>query len=129
MVRLLKALIKLFKGKIKISIGVPGGGTVDINLDKKPGIMSLVSAPVESPVKFNIWLGLWKAVRGALLGTLVLFLSTGEVDKFFDLLKENISTTGYPAWFILTMTALIPLLRNLIKQALASIPVEKPNGN
>lgn len=118
--RLLKALLKLLKGKVKIHIGSPGGAGVDINLSRR---MSLVSA---ESVDYDVLIGLWKAVKAALFTLLAFLLATGGLDKFFETLGSNISSVGLPVWAVPVILAALKLLQNLIKQSLKSVPNKEP---
>ena len=119
--RLLKALVKLLKGKVKIHIGAPGSGSgVDISLSQARTLLQ------DTPVQYNIMLGLWKALKAALMALLAFLLATGGIDRFFQLLAENIPNIGIPVYLVPIILGLLKLLQNLIKQALASIPAEVP---
>ena len=61
----------------------------------------------------------WKALRGALLGTLAILLSSGGIDYFFNTLVSGVGAFGLPVWAIPVVTAGIVFLRNFIKQYLA----------
>ena len=122
--RLLKAVLKLLKGKVKIHIGSPGGPGIDINFDKKPGILPLTSSLAEQPVNFNLWIGLWKATKSALLSTLTVLVAAGGIDRFFEVISASIPGLGFPIWSVPVVLAAWTLLRNLVKQSLNSLPKE-----
>jgi len=125
MSRLFKALLKLLKGKVKIHIGAPGSTTgIDINFDQQRQ-MQLLATP-NAPVVYNLWNGLWKVTRSALLAVVVILLSSGGLDAFFNSISSGVGTIGLPEYLIPIIAGAITLIRTLIKQALLSIPKDTP---
>jgi hypothetical protein len=66
-------------------------------------------------VEFNIGRALWKALRSALLAVVVVIISSGSVDVFFDTLSSGINPI-VPVYLVPVIAAVITLLRNFTKQ-------------
>jgi len=79
-------------------------------------------------MKFDPKVAAWKVVRSALLAALALLLSSGGLDAFFNSLSTGIGTVGIPIYLIPIIAGLITLIRNWVKQYLASkvVPVPDP---
>lgn len=82
------------------------------------------------PNNYSWSVALWKALRGALLGALAIFLSSGGFDYFFQALTTGVGTLGLPVWAIPVVTAAIVFVRNFLKQYLAGRvpPVTPPDS-
>lgn len=62
---------------------------------------------------------LWKAVKVGLVGTLSVLVATGDFDKILDLIKAGIHI---PIWLAPIVFMVITVIRNYIKQWIASQP-------
>jgi hypothetical protein len=69
-------------------------------------------------MEFSFGVALWKVVRTALLAVVVLFLSSGGIDVFFDSISTGVGTVGLPVWTVPLLVGALTFARNFLKQFL-----------